>query len=68
MKVFLTALGCKLNQAEIDGFAEQFVAAGYAIADSPERADLANILIVATTEMNRDEDLELFAHALGATL
>jgi glycine dehydrogenase subunit 1 len=34
----------------------------------PERADLANILIVATTEMNRDEDLELFAHGLRATL
>ncbi|HSE79121.1 MAG TPA: aminomethyl-transferring glycine dehydrogenase subunit GcvPA [Alphaproteobacteria bacterium] len=34
----------------------------------PERADLANILIVAATEMNTDEDIDVFARALGATL
>ncbi|MCS6800935.1 MAG: tRNA (N(6)-L-threonylcarbamoyladenosine(37)-C(2))-methylthiotransferase MtaB [Chloroflexota bacterium] len=41
MKVFLTALGCKLNQAEVDRFAEQFVDAGYAVVEEARHADLA---------------------------
>ncbi len=34
----------------------------------PERAELANLLIVAATEMNTDEDMDLLVRALGETL
>lgn len=40
MRVFFTNLGCKLNQAEIDCLAGQFVAAGHTLAPSLEEADL----------------------------
>ncbi|MEM9594041.1 MAG: MiaB/RimO family radical SAM methylthiotransferase [Acidobacteriota bacterium] len=40
MRVFFTNLGCKLNQAEVDGFARRFVAAGHTLAPKLEDADL----------------------------
>ncbi|MFN8532724.1 MAG: tRNA (N(6)-L-threonylcarbamoyladenosine(37)-C(2))-methylthiotransferase MtaB [Dehalococcoidia bacterium] len=51
MKVFLTALGCKLNQAEIDRFAEQLVDAGYGIADAAGEADLAIVHTCTVTQV-----------------
>ena len=40
MKVFFSNLGCKLNQAEVDRLARQFVAAGHQLAPALELADL----------------------------
>ena len=40
MRVFFTNLGCKLNQAELEGLARRFVAAGHSISDSLAGADL----------------------------
>ena len=40
MRVCLTNLGCKLNQAEIERLARDFVAAGHRVVASPEEADL----------------------------
>lgn len=40
MRVFFTNLGCKLNQAEIDRFARDFVAAGHRVVGSLAEADL----------------------------
>jgi threonylcarbamoyladenosine tRNA methylthiotransferase MtaB len=40
VRVFFTNLGCKLNQAEIDRFARDFVAAGHRVVGSLAEADL----------------------------
>ncbi|MEM8963426.1 MAG: MiaB/RimO family radical SAM methylthiotransferase, partial [Acidobacteriota bacterium] len=40
MKVYFSNLGCKLNQAEVESLARQFVAAGHRLVTSLERADL----------------------------
>jgi threonylcarbamoyladenosine tRNA methylthiotransferase MtaB len=40
VKVFFSNLGCKLNQAEVDRLARQFVAAGHRLAPALEEADL----------------------------
>lgn len=40
MRVHFTNLGCKLNQAEIESLARDFLAAGHEVVDSLERADL----------------------------
>ena len=40
MRVHFTNLGCKLNQAELEKLAREFVAAGHTIAHSLEEADL----------------------------
>ncbi len=40
MNVCLSHLGCKLNQAEIERLAREFLAAGHRVVDSPEEADL----------------------------
>jgi threonylcarbamoyladenosine tRNA methylthiotransferase MtaB len=40
MRVFFTNLGCKLNQAENDRLARDFVAAGHRLAESLAEADL----------------------------
>lgn len=40
MRVFLSNLGCKLNQAELEDLARRFVAAGYRIAPTLEQAEL----------------------------
>lgn len=40
MRVCLTNLGCKLNQAEIERLARDFTAAGHRVVGSPEEADL----------------------------
>ena len=40
MRVFLSNLGCKLNQAEVDSMARQFQARGYTVVPSLREADL----------------------------
>lgn len=40
MRVCFTNLGCKLNQAEIERLARDFLAAGHRVVESPSEADL----------------------------
>lgn len=41
MKIYLDTVGCRLNQAEIDGMGRQFRAAGYEVVGEVASADLA---------------------------
>ena len=41
MKVHLNALGCRLNEAELEQWAAAFAAAGDTIVGAPEDADVA---------------------------
>ena len=40
MRIYLTNLGCKLNQAELEKLARQFLAAGHHVVGSLEEADV----------------------------
>lgn len=41
MKIFLDSIGCRLNQSEIEGFANQFRALGHHLVSNPGDADVA---------------------------
>lgn len=43
MRVYLTSLGCKLNQSEVESWARRLTTAGHAVLKSPEGADLCII-------------------------
>jgi threonylcarbamoyladenosine tRNA methylthiotransferase MtaB len=49
MKIFLDTIGCRLNQAEIEIMARQFLSAGHEIVPSAEQADLAVINTCSVT-------------------
>ncbi len=49
MKIYLDTIGCRLNQSEIETFAQQFRAVGHEIVASPEQADLAVVNTCAVT-------------------
>jgi threonylcarbamoyladenosine tRNA methylthiotransferase MtaB len=40
MNVYLTSVGCKLNQSEIETLARQFIASGHRVVAAPEEADV----------------------------
>lgn len=48
-RVRLQTLGCRLNEAELEGWARQFRAHGMELTDSPERADLVVVNTCAVT-------------------
>ncbi len=48
-RVYLTALGCRLNAAEIEELARRFVGAGYLIVERPEQAELLLLNSCAVT-------------------
>ncbi|MBX3062944.1 MAG: tRNA (N(6)-L-threonylcarbamoyladenosine(37)-C(2))-methylthiotransferase MtaB [Anaerolineae bacterium] len=50
MKVHLRALGCRLNQSEIDSMARQFASQGHHITENAEDADLFVINTCAVTQ------------------
>jgi threonylcarbamoyladenosine tRNA methylthiotransferase MtaB len=53
--VFLDSIGCRLNQAEMESLAAQFVSAGCEIAAAPENADWAVVNSCSVTnEADRD--------------
>jgi threonylcarbamoyladenosine tRNA methylthiotransferase MtaB len=55
LKVFFTHLGCKLNQAEIDGLARRFLARGHEVVGSLDDADLHVVnSCTVTAEAARD--------------
>ncbi len=49
MKVYLDMVGCRLNQAEIEGMARQFRAAGHTLVAEPGQAELVVINTCAVT-------------------
>lgn len=51
MKVYLTSLGCKLNQSEIETWAREFAALGCELVDAPEQADLCVANTCAVTHV-----------------
>ena len=53
MKIALETLGCKLNQAETESLARQFVQAGYELVEHPAEAD---VYILNTCTVTRTAD------------
>lgn len=49
MQVYLETLGCRLNEAELERWGQQFRAAGHGLVSEPEQADLAVINTCAVT-------------------
>ncbi len=49
MKVHLKSLGCRLNEAELEQWSQQFIAQGYSISGSAEDADLLVLNTCAVT-------------------
>ncbi|HJS20736.1 MAG TPA: MiaB/RimO family radical SAM methylthiotransferase [Anaerolineales bacterium] len=49
MKIYLDTIGCRLNQAEIEGMARGFRAAGHEIVASPHLAEMAVVNTCAVT-------------------
>ena len=49
MKVFLTSLGCRLNQSEIETMARRFTAAGHVVVGGPAQADVCVLNTCAVT-------------------
>jgi threonylcarbamoyladenosine tRNA methylthiotransferase MtaB len=51
MKVYLTALGCKLNQSEAESWARSLAAAGFDVVDDPADADLSIVNTCTVTHV-----------------
>lgn len=49
MKIYLDVIGCRLNQSEIEGFANLFRALGHEIVPEPNEADIAIVNTCAVT-------------------
>jgi len=49
MKVFFDIIGCRLNQSEVEGFANIFRALGHEVVGEPSEADLAIVNTCAVT-------------------
>ncbi len=50
MKVYLTSIGCKLNQCEIAALTREFARAGYQVVDAPAQADIHVLNSCAVTK------------------
>jgi len=51
MKVHLKALGCRLNEAELEQWSQQFLAAGHEISPASQDAD---VLVLNTCAVTSD--------------
>jgi threonylcarbamoyladenosine tRNA methylthiotransferase MtaB len=51
MRVYVTSLGCKLNQSEMDALAAGLAQAGHQVVTSPEEADLCVLNTCAVTHV-----------------
>lgn len=49
MRVFLTTLGCRLNEAEIEGWSRSLSSRGHGVVDSPEHAEVMVVNTCAVT-------------------
>ena len=50
MQVHFKAVGCRLNEAEVEAWAKQFLAGGHSIANKPEAADILVFNSCAVTQ------------------
>ena len=50
MKIYLKALGCRLNEAELENWAAEFQSGGHDLMQEPERADLVVVNTCAVTQ------------------
>ncbi len=50
MQVHLTTLGCRLNEAELESWATEFMSKGHVITQTPEQADVVVINTCAVTQ------------------
>jgi threonylcarbamoyladenosine tRNA methylthiotransferase MtaB len=66
MKVYLDSIGCRLNQAEIEGYARQFHAAGHTLVAHPEEADLAVVNTCAVTNAAASDSRQKIRQAARA--
>src|SRR5918995_1175533 len=68
MRVCFTNLGCKLNQAETESLARDFLAAGHLVVGSPAEADLhvVNSCTVTHTAARASEKDRLLEHVQAA--
>jgi len=62
MKFYLTSLGCKLNQAEIDGLAREIEAHGHLLVETPEGADWAIVNSCTVTHVAARKSRQLIRH------
>jgi threonylcarbamoyladenosine tRNA methylthiotransferase MtaB len=51
MQIYVSSLGCKLNQSEMDALAAQLASAGHAVVTSPQEADLCVLNTCAVTHV-----------------
>ena len=63
MRVFLQALGCRLNEAELETWSRDCRARGYGLADSAETADLVVINTCAVTAESVRKSRQLIRRA-----
>ena len=62
MNIYLETIGCRLNQSEIDSFANQIVSLGHKIQDYPQGADLAILNTCAVTAAATSDSRQKFHH------
>jgi len=60
LRVYVESLGCKLNQCERDGLAEQFVLAGQIVVARPEEADVCVVNTCAVTHVAERKSRQRF--------
>ncbi|MFQ6672868.1 MAG: tRNA (N(6)-L-threonylcarbamoyladenosine(37)-C(2))-methylthiotransferase MtaB, partial [Candidatus Tectimicrobiota bacterium] len=51
MKVYLTSLGCKLNQSEMEALAREFIVAGHQVVGPDDEADLCVVNTCTVTHV-----------------
>jgi threonylcarbamoyladenosine tRNA methylthiotransferase MtaB len=66
MKVYLDAIGCRLNQSEIESYARQFTAAGHSLVHTAEEADLVVVNTCAVTNAAASDSRQKIRQAARA--
>ncbi|MBI4927137.1 MAG: MiaB/RimO family radical SAM methylthiotransferase [Anaerolineae bacterium] len=66
MKIFLDSIGCRLNQSEIEKFAQQFRAAGHTIVGQASDADLVVVNTCAVTSQAASDSRQKIRQAAKA--
>ena len=63
MRIYLTALGCRLNEAELESWSTDFTEQGHLLASKPEQADLVVINTCAVTQEAEKKSRQLIHRA-----
>ncbi len=66
MKIFFDVIGCRLNQSEVESFANTFRALGHQIVADPAEADLAIVNTCAVTVKAAADSRKQLRHAARA--